>query len=685
VSALGTRAPDVTRRGAEAARFALPGVALVVVLAPLAAASWLALLTAHLGRLSPPVALGGGAAALIAVALVGWRRGWRADVTVPGVLAVALAGLGAVAAVPAATPWPAFLDASWYVNTGARLAREGSLALRSEAADLPDGARRAVVATFADQLRAGIAQVPGDASRGLEDVIYAVDDVTAPAAAPYHPPLFTAWVALWVRLTDVRRAGEAVLPWALAWLLAVGALAHAAFGSRAAPLAVALVAIGPAFAYYGRTPYAEMTGGALALGGLAALATVAGGDGPRPRLVALGGLSLGLALLAKLDLVPLVAAAIAWWVLARRRSGGRLEGAALAGGLAVPLAHGAALALGPSRLYVALNGGGVVALARASWATFLTVLVIAAFAGLVVWALARTGRGYSATDLRRHVALLVVGALVVETLRGLQAPADAHPGMVELLAYLASPLALWAAALALAWALESGPPGAGPVVAAALLAVPVVLAEPAITASLSPLYTARRLVPYVLPIVAVLAASLAARGLERDRQRRGVVLLVLGGCVLVAANLALAARPLRGAHEFSGGVRAAEWLAARGGPTDVYLFATILDGSTAGRLAPALTNLTGRTSAVIASPDTGGADLAAAVDAWRRDGRRVLLVADSADVAPAIPGYETRADAEMTTTIIPMALAPSPLLPPRWAPVELPFAIMELVPVADSP
>ncbi len=758
-------------------------IVLALVLVPLATAAWIALATAEIGRFSPVAAAIGAGLALGALGS-GWVWGWRQRrLRFDGAAGWDLAALALVAvamawAWPANTPWPAFLDATWYVNTAARIARDGSLTFHPEALAVADPrAQQALIATFADERAVGL-PFPADSSRGFHAVVFSAQDVGAaagtgpepplaqpgagsvPAASPvvhpYHPPFFATSLALAARDRGLGRIGEGALPWALAYLVAVAALARAAFGTRVAWLAVIVVGAGPAFSYFGANPYAEPAAGALALAGLVCLVrlvswggagdspgTAAGArvlppetpepDDPHPLLAAAAGLGLGLAGLVKVDLWPVALVGILWWWLARRRVGAWRESAALGIGIGLPAAQFAILALTVSNLYVRLNGGGVIdrlwswapAIAAAGLALALTAVgwirwqatqgavrrsaagaaqgrdgrgrmgsggADQAAGGRAVegWAQALTGR-----DARRVVAIVVVLALGAAMVAGWLAPADRPPSMVTILAWLVTPLGLWAAALGLVLALEGEDPRAGPIIALALTVVPLLLVDPVVSRSLSSLYTARRLVPIALPLVAVLAAAGtlgAVDGLRvawRREDQGGRVgraptlagAALLGGAgALVVAGLILAAAPFAGAkgRDFAGGAAITRRLAAYGGPRDVLLFASTLDGDHAGRLAAAVWALEDRPTAVVGSPEPDGAAIAAAVDAWRAQGRRVFTIDDGDGTAAELPGY-TAIEAGRES-LVTQVLAPSPELPPRLAPLALDFRVSELEP-----
>lgn len=700
--------------------------AMLLVLLPWSAAALLALGSAGLGRLSPGLAAAGGLLTFLGTAAWAWRR-LRAErmerrpEDIPAapdkhawVLELATLGLVlflVVRSAPANTPWPGFLDASWYANAGARIAREGSLAFRPAALDLPAGARSAFVTPLAAHRAAGLPIPPG-ITGGFHAQVFTVPEASADPTLvyPWHPPLFSASLALWARAFGIGAVGGGVLPWILAYLLALAMLARAAFGPACALLAVTLFGLGPAFAYYGGHPYAEPAAGALALAGVWALARLAPEPRARPGWAGAAGLALGLACLAKVDLLPAALAALLGWLLTRRRAGGVAEGFALLLGLILGLAPFLALAPAVSRVYLAVNGGGVLARwtpgagpALGGLGLLLVGLVGAAFVASRRRRAAggqgsrRAGRssGHSADGApgglpalrpRRLIALILVVLLGIGSLAAWRVPEDQAPAMLAILAWLVTPLGLWAAVAGLVWALDEASPRAEPLLAQALVVLPLLMIDPVVTRSLSSLYSARRLLPLALPLVTIFAAMTAVRLLgpsaEGPRWRTARFWLAAAGTLLVAFNLAGAAAPFRGAagRDFGGGPAMARRLAAYGGEADVWVFASTLAGDSSGRMAAALWNLEERSSAVLASPEPDPSALAEAVAAWRGAGRRVFYVDNGRGQSPEWPGL--RLEELGREAIVTSSLAPAPALPPRMAPLPLDFRVQELVPAA---
>ena len=409
--------------------------------------------SAGLGQLSTSASLALAAAAPLAVGAALLRARPRLVPSGSESLLLLLLALGVWRLLPVGAPLPVFLDASWYLNTGLAIAREGSLdieqPLRASLQGSPE-LERLVTATFEDQRQRGL-PFPSDPERGFHNLAFAVDRLGAPEGqvSPYHPPFMAAGVALWARLFGPDAASRVILPWALAYLLGLVVLARRAAGDAEALLALGFMVCSPGFLYFGGNPYAEIPAGALLLGGLGGLsATLRPTDHDRPLALA-SGLCLGLAALCKLDLWPALALASAWGLWRFFRDGRGAVARWLLLGLLPGLALVLRLAMGPTALYYRLNLGGVLAL-LAQNVFSLAALGLVAMLLAVAW----RARRPSGSETRRLLGIGLLVALATTSLSALLLPADQPPSMVGILAWLASPLGLWAAASGLLLALE---------------------------------------------------------------------------------------------------------------------------------------------------------------------------------------------------------------------------------------
>jgi len=653
----------------------LLGAAFLVVTAALAASAWVALATAHAGVFSPAASIAAGSLAAAAAAAILVARARRLPRPVRRTLAIegavlACAVLAALGLRPS-TPWPAYLDAGWYAAAAAGIARHGALWFPAPAVAEP-----AFVAAFADYRAAGMV-FPSDGARGFHAVAFAAPSPGVPRAAPYHPPLLASHLALWAA-REPEAVAEGMRYWALAWLLGASALAVALGGALAAPLALALLASGPAWRIYGAQPYAEMPAGALLMAGVLGLVHMGRARAPQPRRAALVGLALGLAALAKVDAVPAVAAAACWWLVARGRRDGmlRAEGRALAAGLALPGAHGLLLALGPTAVYARLNGWGIAELAgrHAVW------LAAAAAAALFAWLLRRR----LAHLPPAAVAVALASAAALATARDMTPGLAGPPTMVGILSYLMTPLGAFAAIAGLAVAVPPERRTAMAVVRTLSIAILLVVVAPVVTRTLSPIYVARRLVPLALPVAAALAALAALDA----HARSGPIgrLVVAGGIVLAIVGSAFAAQPLHAGREFAGVDGLIARLAVYGEADDRYAMPSALGDDNTGRLAAALWALQGREVAVVGPPDLaasspGGQAVAEAVARWIAEGRDVLWLSNGPP--PALPGIAAeRLGREAVVTTV---LVPKPALPPRYERLELDVTVWRLSPSGNAP
>ncbi len=671
--------------------------ALALVLGPTAVGAWLALIGAQAGQLRPGVALAGAllCGLLLVLLLLRARRAGRLEVSAWDALALAAVLVLFWRAQPTASPWPVYLDASWYLNTAARIAREGDLRFEAPALTRIEAPalRRLLVASFADQRDAGLPFMP-DPTQGFFAQAFTWQARGDPeTVGPYHPPFFAAalaWPASWSGMADLSRGA---LPWALAWLLATAALARQSFGPRAGPLAAIFAGAGPLFAYYGSQPYAELAAGAALLAGLLCLSRLDGDSRAVPTLAALAGLCLGLATLIKLDLLPALVLALTWWLLRRRSAGGTGEGLALLLGLAPPLLQGLLLAGGVSALYYRLNLGGVWRQFRGAAVAWAPSAVLAAGLAALAFALWRSrppGRRPRLPALPGLWASSLVLLLSLAGLRGLWRPESQAPAMIEVLMWAATPLGLWAAAAGLLLALERPELRRAPVIALALTALPAVLVAPLVSRGLSSLYAARRLLPLAWPLVALLAAG-AILTLLRSREEdgggwlsglppspRARRLVALAASLLIVLAGLDRARPLAAgsASDFAGGPQLAARLAEQAGPEDLLLFGSTLEGGSAGRLAASTWILEGRTVAQLGPPRPDPDALSRLIAAWHSGGGEVILVADAGPDPPSAAGWRWIEVDRIGA--VSQAPAPDPTLPPRLAPLPIELVIYRL-------
>ena len=709
--------------GAVPGLISWPEAALLALLPALASSLWVGLITAHAGRLLPGVALVVGSLDLAAgLGLVWWlRREGRLDARGKAPAALALSAVCAISlrlalVVAPSAAWPALLDAGWYAGTGRLIAHEGRLGFAPGPESLLED-RSAFVADFAEQRAAGLT-VPVDDARGRVGAALVAPAPRYDVLRPWHPPALATWLALWQRWSvaddgDPPPPGRALWPWAVAWLLAVAALAAQVGGPWAAVAAVAVAGLGPALTYYGAAPYAELPAGALVLGGLVALrraterrrtsgagipeapTPLAWSEDARLAMALLAGLALGMAGLLKLDLLPVAAFVALWWLQSplRREPGSSAVGMGLVIGLALPLLHLLILGLpaGPTHVYLRVNLWGVArALGDLAWVGGL-VAATALLMGAARFGLRASRRPKpepaAASDgpgapWRRAAGLAVLVLALLASWIVLATPDGAPAPMVGLLAWMVTPLAAWGAAAELAARLErprARTESARPaldlrrdVLGPALVLALIPLVMPLVTRELSSLYVARRLVPIALPLTAVLAGAGAARLWEApDRLRRWAAVAAVS---LVAFTLANRAAPWSPGRELAGSTRLLERVADRLRPGDVLVLPSALGEDPVGRLGLGLRAVEGVEVVVVGGLDESPEALSAAVARWEALGRRVLW-AGGGD-PPRWPGV--RAETFGREGIVSEVLAPDPALPPRWKRFEIALTLYEL-------
>lgn len=471
-------------------------------------------------------AANGGLAALLLV--VGGRPRWHGlgRLRAPGAgslrpaLAAALAA--AAAALLYAQPYEQFFggwDPGVYVNTGANLARTGSLAIRdAELPSVPEEDRE----VFLYRRRGLSGKYPGfivrDADRGL--------------VQPYFNHLFPVWIALFVSGLGPR-GGLYVAP--LFALLSAGMLAvvgGAIFSRRAGAAAALLFGFSIPAVWSARFQTAEPVALFFSLGGWLGAALFARGG--RRAWAVVAAAAFGCALLAKitafLPVVLLLGAVCVQAIAARDR-----RRALLAAALGAALLAVAPYALTACREYTATVFRAVL-LRRGLLAAALPLLALGA-AG-AAWA--------AGIFLRRHGAAVRGGAAVLLALLFLfgafvRPSVDRSTDAANLpqLAWFVTPLAL---ALALAGMLLCLlRPARGRRGEAQLLLLAVTAAAAAFLLhrkQITPIYlwALRRYVPELLPALALFAGAAVARlrgtGPGRGARAAAAGLLIAAVCGL---------------------------------------------------------------------------------------------------------------------------------------------------------
>jgi hypothetical protein len=610
-------------------------------------------------------AAGGGSARLAGA------RKWRPHLA--PVLGAALVLL--VAAAAFLPPFESVLwasDATVYLAFGSKLAETGSLRFDDPLlAELPVAARQALFRNpVAGDVTGLLARFPGG---------FLIPEVSEPEVTAGFAPLFPVLLALaWGWLG--RAAALHVAPlFGLLAVAAVGLVGRRLAGGPAGLLAALLLAVSLPQIWFARLSMAEVVAELFVFAGLLALLVScdakkvvcatpkedAGDIAESPRLAAAGGALFGLAVLAKLELIVVLPAAVGgfaavalvseseslrrrvryfalpffllvlhgvihlfalpshyrpflFWKL-ERLGAGRLLGVPAAESLA-PAAQSLVPAAQSLALVAGLAAGGVVALAVLSWWLLSGGRSKARAAGiaaaLVLWAAV-----YAAASTNR----------LAETVPWL----GWYLSWPVVAAFFAGAAAAWRRAGRPDRAESTGDPASEDRAALSFVLVLVAVAgfaslydpqEPA-----SHIWSVRRLVPIVLPgMLLVVAAGVAALAAWLPARRRWVAVPIAVSLIVLVGRPALV---IAGATPWAGAVKVADDLAGRLPAGSVLLVSSDLSGT---HLATTLGYGYDR-DAILLQP--GYADptmLEDLVIEWLGAGRAVfLLIGDGATHLPA--------------------------------------------------
>ncbi len=716
----------------------------VVSFAGIVVIGWLALVLAHLGLLSRiPLLLALGSMAAIATGVAvrslvsqgasraqqprsreGGMRNARYAIrhlTWHCVALVMILLLATVLYTPPADYAPAFLDAGWYTNTGALIARTGSLTVRPpEFEALPAADRNLFVRTYHD-IKGSLPQFPDRHDLGFYNLVFAIDLGQNGPVVPYHPPLASAWIAM-LRILGGPALSTYTAPlFGLLFVVAVYAAGCAIFGRYVGLVGALLTALAPPVVYYARTPFAELLAGAFIWAGVYALSRYATTSRASPAahhhrirapLLILAGLTFGAALLAKFESLLLLPAIILFWLIwLRQHWATKREFATFLTPFGILGGYAALLYATVSRPYLILNGYGI-------WSS-----VMGALSRPVVWG--------------TLTVLYLVGIVVLVANRGLRKsltingiPTDRYPSPLPSVqasitrfqsATSVVILAGAGIALLLAWpAMQANAPSAGSALATlALFLTPLglclgivglstlvaddlnrrtafmallvgtagltTLLMPAISSNVSYLYTVRRQLPVVLPALLLLTGYVTLRwaGLADSTSRtsnpsaslrRGLVILMLA---LVSLNFLDTDRSLIGQQELAGSSAFVARLAEKFEPGDVVLFESVDRGTHVGRFAALLWADYGVAAMLLSSTYPPQDQLAKVIERWQHQGRRVYFVSQSQPPPFTLPGI--RWDLASKGYWAGATIAAKMAFPPEMRLLQVPFHIYKAV------
>ena len=161
-----------------------------------------------------------------------------------------------------------WLDAGWYVNTGAHVAKTGSLTAESRVfSSLPPSARPLFYRSFAS-LKGMFPYFPDTESRGIYLWAFAVADPDRGELTAYHPPLFSVWIAIFYAIGGVRFCLYTTPVFGALSVLSLYFAGKALFGRKVGLLAAILLAISFTQIYFSRMPYSEVLSQCLLFSGI---------------------------------------------------------------------------------------------------------------------------------------------------------------------------------------------------------------------------------------------------------------------------------------------------------------------------------------------------------------------------------------------------------------------------------
>ena len=599
----------------------------------LSVTAWLALVLAEAGRFSlrllvGTLAIGGLGALYVGLAGSGGRR--RRPEPAPPAPAGAGRAFGAATLLAAALfvpPYETVLlggDATLYVNVGRKIAETGALRFDDPLVrDLPVAVRAALFRNRTpDDATGRHTRFPG----GL-----LIPDVENPTVTAGFSPLFPV-------LTAVGHAA-ASLPGALAVapifaVLSIGGLCLVAArvgGTWAGWLAATLAALSLPQIWFAKFPLPEMVAQCFLLAGVLALLVALQADAAR--WAAAAGWLLGTAGLAKVDLIVVQAVALsafaAWWLLAGPGRGGRCLGWLLASfGLLAAHAVGHYLAFASHyRPYVGhlFRTSSLPALLRETAAEPAGAALLAGLAGLAAAALARAGRRGRAWRSPRAWGVVCAALVVAYAVNYVTTTRMRAGETIVWLAWYVSWPVLVLAGLGLARLLPgrgAGRTRPGTVFVLVLLGVAGLhyLYDP--LESGVQIWSMRRFVPIVLPLLLLAASVAAARAVARV-PRPWRQWLAAGSAAALALLVAAPSRAVLGAALWDGAAAQTAAVARAFPPDAVVLANRDLAGT---HLPTSLAYLHGVDAVVVQQRAPDAERMEQAIGVWLARGRRVFAL-----------------------------------------------------------
>ena len=586
-----------------------------------------------------------------------------------------------------------WLDAGWYVNTGAHVARTGSLSGESRSfASLPPAAKPLFYTSFAS-LKKLFSYFPDMESRGIYLWSFAVADPERGDLTAYHPPLFSVWIAIFHAVGGLRFSLYATPFFGALSVLGLYFAAKAMFGRRIGLLAAVLLAISFTQIYFSRMPYSEMLSQCLLFSGIYALTTYIVEH--KPLYAAIAALSFGQAILSRIEglivILPL-AMFFGCWMIIKRSLPEDFRCFVIPFGLF--LVDGVVLALTASRPYVELNSYGLwvklrsllgesPALLTVSVVSVGGLLILIILLGLLRSRGVRSARGLNGIYEGRHLitALLSLAILLLAIYAYFIYPSPAREvgageaGTFVQLGQFMSPLGLWLGIFGLVELIRRDVSEK----TAFFLALTSIhglatISVLAMSTTRSYVYPIRRQVPMMIPSLIMLASYAILIWDKGGKLLRVAQLVAI--VILLASFLALD-MPYMNYREMPDTIAFSEKLAGHFSRRDVVIFEEMwFQDSQVGHFAAPLWAIYGQDTLLISTANAEEEAFSTAVARWLDDGKGVYFVSQSDPPPLSLEGYELLLVAEerwrsstMTTILA---------FPPRPWEFEIPFYIYQI-------
>ena len=526
-----------------------------------------------------------------------------------------------------------WLDAGWYVNTGAHIAKTGALTAESPTlSSLPPSARSLFYNSFAS-LKERFAYFPDTEARGIYLWSFAVADPDKGELTAYHPPLFSVWIAIFYALGGLRFSLYATPFFGALSVLSLYFAGKAMFGRKIALLAAVLLAVSFTQIYFSRVPYSEILSQCLLFGGIYALTTYIVEH--KPLYAAIAALCFGQAILTRIEglivILPL-AMFFGCWLVLKRRLPKDFRFFAVPFGLL--LVNGGVLALTASRPYVELNSYGLWIKLRPLLIEFPALLALSSIAlgGLLIlivyWGLSRSlgarnerrlnplyeGRHLTSTLLSLAILLLAIYAYFIAK----------SENVVQLGQFL-SPMGLWLGLFGLVELIRRDVNEKTAFFLALLLLHGVAtISVLAISSTPSYVYPIRRQVPVLIPSLILLTSYAILSWDKGGKLLRVAQLIVIG--ILLASFLALSA-PYVNYREMPNTIALSEKLASYFGQGDVVVFEGIwFQDSRVGHFAAPLWSIYDKDTLLLSTANMEGEAFSTAIAQWLDEGKGVYFV-----------------------------------------------------------